>query len=48
MSHNVIIRHYCVLKKQLNETTEVVRDIKRHQSEHRHSSTHQSVFTGQL
>ena len=37
MSHNLIIERLCVLKmaavsKCLNETTEVVRDIKRHQA----------------
>lgn len=34
-----------VANKWLNETTEVVKDIKCHHDEHRNSSTHLSVFT---
>lgn len=34
--------------KCLNETTEVSGDIPRHHSKHGDSSTHKSIFTGQL
>ena len=47
------MKRVCVSKmgaaaKCLTETIEVVGDIKRPHTEHKDSSTHESVFTGQL